>query len=79
MLAVEFLSPSTRVKDVLVKRALYEDSGVAAMWVVNLDEPSITGWVLREGRWSDELRASGDEVFRTDLPFPVVVGPTAML
>ena len=79
LLAVEILSPSTRVKDLLVKRALYEDSGVAALWVVDLDEPSITGWVLRGGRWSDERRASGDEEFRTDLPFPVVVRPAALL
>lgn len=79
LLAVEILSPSTRAKDLLVKRALYEDSGVAAMWVVDLDEPGITGWVLGEGRWSDERRASGDEEFRTDLPFPVAVRPASLL
>ena len=79
LLAVEILSPSTRAKDLLVKRALYEDSGVAAMWVVDLDEPSITGWVLRDGRWSDERRASGDQDFRTNLPFPVAVRPAALL
>jgi Uma2 family endonuclease len=79
LLAVEILSPSTRAKDLLVKRALYEDSGVAAMWVVDLDEPSITGWVLRGGHWSDERRAHGDEEFRTDLPFPVAVTPASLL
>jgi len=79
LLAVEVLSPSTRAKDLLVKRALYEDSGVAAMWVVDLEEPSITGWALREGHWGDELRASGDEEFRSDAPFPVVVCPAALL
>lgn len=79
LLAVEILSPSTRAKDLLVKRALYEDSGVAAMWVVDLDVPSITGWELHDGRWSDERRASGDEVFTADLPFPVAVRPAALL
>ncbi len=79
LLAVEILSPSTRAKDLLVKRALYEDSGVAAMWVVDLDEPSITGWVLREGRWSDERRANSGEEFRTDLPFPVGVRPASLV
>jgi Uma2 family endonuclease len=62
-LAVEVLSPSTRAKDLLVKRVLYEDSGVQSMWVVDLDEPSITGWVLREGAWADEHRAVGDQSF----------------
>lgn len=78
-LAVEVLSPSTRAKDLLVKRALYEDSGVAAMWVVDLDEPSITGWVLRDGRWADERRATGEEPFTTDVPYPVSVVPASLL
>jgi Uma2 family endonuclease len=79
LLVVEILSPSTRAKDLLVKRALYEDSGVAAMWVVDLDEPSITGWVLRDGGWSDERRARGHDEFRADLPFPFVVRPAALV
>jgi len=79
LLAVEILSPSTRAKDLLVKRALYEDSGVASMWVVDLEEPSITGWALRAGRWSDERSASGDQDYRTDVPFPVAVTPSRLL
>lgn len=78
-LAVEVLSPSTRTKDLLVKRALYEDSGVAAMWVVDLDDPSVTGWVLRDGRWSHGQRAVGDEIFHADEPFPVQVVPASLL
>jgi Uma2 family endonuclease len=76
---VEILSPSTRVKDLLVKRALCEDSGVSAMRVVDLDEPSVTGWRLRDGRWSDERRAVGEEPFLSDRPFPVTVTPSALL
>lgn len=78
LLAVEILSPSTRAKDLLVKRALYEDSGVAAMWVVDLDEPSITSWVLRDGGWGDERRARGDEAFHADVPFAVTVVPSSL-
>jgi len=79
LLAVEILSPSTRVKDLVVKRALYEDSGVAAMWVVDLEDPRITGWVLTDGRWSHERSAQGDDVFTTDVPFPVTVVPRSLL
>lgn len=78
-LAVEVLSPSTRTKDLLVKRALYEDSGVAAMWVVDLDEPSVTGWVLRDGRWADERRAVGEEVFVAEVPYAVEVVPSTLV
>lgn len=77
-LAVEVLSPSTRAKDLLVKRALYEDSGVRALWAVDLDEPSVTGWVLRDGRWADERRAVGDEPFAAHVPFEVTVVPSTL-
>jgi len=79
LLAVEILSPSTRTKDLLVKRALYEESGVAAMWVVDLEEPGITGWTLLDGRWSDERHATGEQEFSPNLPFPVVVRPASLL
>jgi Uma2 family endonuclease len=79
LLAVEVLSPSTRTKDLILKRALYEDSGVGAMWAVDLAEPSVTGWVLRAGQWSDEQRAVGDEPFVATTPFPVRVVPASLL
>ena len=79
LLAVEILALSTRVKDLLVKRALYEDSGVSAMWVVDLDEPSITGWLLRDGRWSDGQKAVGDQAFAAELPFPVAITPASLV
>ena len=79
LLAVEILSPSTRAKDLLVKRALYEDSGVESMWVVDLDAPAITGWALRDGRWSEERHAHGAAAFEVDAPFHVAVTPAALL
>lgn len=78
-LAVEVLSPSTRSKDLLVKRALYADSGVAALWVVDLEDVSITGWVLQEGEWAQEQRAAGDEVFATSVPYAVQLSPSELV
>lgn len=78
-LAVEVLSPSTRSKDLLLKRGLYEDSGVASYWVVDLDEPSVLAWELREGRYVEVARAVGDDPFRTTQPFPVTVVPSALV
>ncbi len=78
-LAVEVLSPSTRAKDLLLKREMYADSGVAAYWVVDLDVPWITGWTLRNRQYVDEVRAVGEEVFQPERPFPLRVVPASLL
>ena len=79
LLAVEVLSPSTRSKDLLLKRGLYEDSGVASYWVVDPDEPSVLALELCDGRYVEAGRAVGDDVLRLDLPFPVELAPRALL
>ena len=78
LLAVEVLSPSTRAKDLLVKRALYADSGVHAFWSVDLDVPSITTWRLQDGAWADDRVAVGDEELTVELPFMVRVVPASL-
>lgn len=79
LLAVEVLSPSTRSKDLLLKRGLYEDSGVQSYWIVDPDEPSVTVLELREGRYEEVARAVGAESAEVSLPFPVTLRPDALL
>lgn len=79
LLAVEVLSPSTRAKDLLLKRGLYEDSGVASYWTVDPDEPSVTALQLRDGRYVEAGRAGPGQVLELDLPFPVRLSPEALL
>ena len=79
LLAVEVLSPSTRSKDLLLKRGLYEESGVAAYWIVDPDEPSVVALELRDGKYVEAGRAVGDEVLALDLPFPIELVPQALL
>lgn len=56
VLAVEVLSPSTRLVDLNLKKARYEAAGCPAYWVVDpgTDESpaSIVAWTLRDGRTS---------------------------
>lgn len=63
------LSPSTRAKDLLLKRGLYEDGGVASYWVVDPDEPSVTVLELVDGRYRLPVA----------LPFPVEQQPDLLL
>jgi Uma2 family endonuclease len=79
LLAVEVLSPSTRSKDLLLKRGMYEQSGVASYWIVDPDEPSVTALELRDGCYVEAGRVVADEVLALDLPYPVRLTPQALL
>lgn len=79
LLAVEVLSPSTRSKDLLLKRGLYEDSGVHSYWVVDPDEPSVTVLRLVDRRYEEVGRAVGSERLAVLRPFPVELQPDLLL
>ncbi len=79
LLAVEVLSPSTRSVDLLLKRGVYAESGVAGYWVVDPLEPSIQAWSLADGEWVDAGRAVGADVLTVEQPFPVRVCPVELL
>lgn len=75
LLAVEVLSPSSRSVDLLLKHGLYEESGVAAYWVVDPLVPSIQAWVLSDGHYVDAGYAEGGQALHVEQPFPVTVTP----
>ena len=79
LLAVEVLSPSSRSVDLLLKRGLYEQSGVAAYWVVDPLVPSVQAWVLVEGHYVDAGYAEGGQALHVEQPFPVNVPPQGLL
>jgi len=79
ILDVEVLSPSTRDRDLVQKRAKYESSGVASYWVVDPDAPSVLAWDLVDGRYRSAGVASGDQTLALTLPFPVTLTPSALL
>jgi Uma2 family endonuclease len=49
-LILEILSPSTRRRDLRIKRGMYERCGVREYWLVDPKVRSVTVLVLREGR-----------------------------
>lgn len=78
LLAVEILSPSTRPKDLLKRRRLYEDSGVGSCWIFEPDEAVLTVLELENGRYVEQT-FKDDEVFEADRPFPVRIVPAELV
>ncbi len=77
LLAVEVLSPSTRSKDLLLKRGLYEDSAIPSYWVIDPDEPSLLVLELENGAYVEKARATG--LVELEAPFRVRLDPAALL
>jgi Uma2 family endonuclease len=73
VLAIEILSPSTRRKDLVLKRSKYEESGVEHYWIVDPVEPSVTALSLVDGRYVEIGRAVGGEKLSVTAPFEITL------
>ncbi|MDQ6522750.1 Uma2 family endonuclease [Nocardioides sp. LHD-245] len=80
-LVVEVLSPSMRRRDLGQKKRIYERSGVAAYWVVDVegDEIALTAWELRDGRYEAVAAIAGDEEWTATVPFEITVVPSQLV
>lgn len=74
-LVVEVASPRTRLYDRNRKKDVYEGFGIPAYWIVepDLDHPSLTVFELRSGTYEQAAHVTGDQEYRTAIPFPVTV------
>jgi Uma2 family endonuclease len=79
LLAVEVASPSTRLLDLNLKKARYEQAGCPSYWVVDPDQVTLTAWELHDGQYVEVARVTGDEVFEARHPYPVRVVPADLL
>lgn len=79
LLAVEVVSPSTRLVDLNLKRARYEQAGCPSYWVVDPDVVSLTAWELQDQRYVEVAHVINDEMFRTCLPYPLQFLPADLL
>jgi Uma2 family endonuclease len=81
LLAVEVLSPSTRLYDLNTKRSAYEQMGVPSYWIV---DPTGSGTITAveldgAGRYRQAAHVEGDEEFVALRPFPVTIVPARLL
>lgn len=74
LLVVEVLSRSTRRRDLLVKREIYAELGVASYWLVEPGTGEVTVLSLRDGSYVQT--AQGTRLELTE-PYDVVVDLTA--
>lgn len=79
LLAVEVLSPRTRVYDQVLKKELLAEAGCPHFWIVDPDEPSVQAWRLVDGTYVDAGRAEGSATLTLDQPFDVTVVPQSLL
>lgn len=79
LLAVEILSPSTRQRDLHLKRRAYESASLDWYWVVDPDEPSLTVFRLEDGRFVEEAHAYGDETYHCTEPLEVAITPADLV
>jgi Uma2 family endonuclease len=68
-LAIEVLSPSSRRRDEVLKRRLYERTGVQEYWVVDPDLEAVKVYRLVEGRYvrAAELSSEQGDILSTPL------------
>jgi Uma2 family endonuclease len=79
ILAVEVLSPSTRRKDLFLKRSKYQDAGVASYWIVDPVVPSVTVLDLVDGNYVTVGEATGDEPLTLEKPYPITIIPADLI
>lgn len=78
-LAVEVLSPSTRLRDLTTKFDVYERMGVPSYWVIDPIDLEMVVWELRDGRYVEVQRLHPDDTWTAELPFGVTVTPGRLL
>ncbi|MCK0111339.1 Uma2 family endonuclease [Ornithinimicrobium sp. F0845] len=79
VLAIEVLSPSTRLIDLNLKKAAFAEAGVAHYWVIDPEHPSLTAWCLSAAEFTEVGTATGTQEFAVDEPFRVRVSPASLL
>jgi Uma2 family endonuclease len=79
LLAVEVLSPSTRGRDLLLKKERLERAGCRHYWVMDPLAPSITAWTLVDGAYREDGTATGDEALQVSEPVGITVVPSQLV
>ncbi len=83
LIAVEVLSPSSRMIDLHVKKDRLRRAGCPHYWVVDPETPSVTAWRLHEAGAGSTYQvvgeARGEQTLRLSAPFGVEIVPATLV
>ncbi|TKG62842.1 Uma2 family endonuclease [Prauserella endophytica] len=79
VLAVEVISPSSRLIDTELKRARLAGSGCPNYWLVDPYVPSVLCLALRDGAYVTLEKAERDQAVAVTEPFPVTLSPADLV
>ena len=79
LLAVEVLSPGTRTKDRVLKRAVYAEHGVPSYWIIDPTVPSLLALELVGDAYEEVAEVRGEQSAMLERPFPVTVTPARLV
>lgn len=79
LLAVEILSPSTRMTDLLLKRGLYQEAGVTSYWIFDPANVELTVLELSGGHYVQQTAVRDQQPFQAELPFPIRFVPADLV
>ncbi len=77
LLAIEIVSPESVIRDNHTKRHEYAEFGIMSYWIISPapDKPGLIELHLENGDYREVTQVFGEEVFETDLPFPIKLVP----
>ena len=79
LLAVEVLSPGTRAKDRVLKRAVYAEHGVPSYWIIDPTVPSLLALELVGEVYTVVADVRGEDTATLERPFAVTVTPARLV
>ncbi len=83
VLAVEVLSPGTRMIDLNLKHDRYARGGTPSYWVVDPgkdpEQAQLTAWELVDGAYRQVAEIVGEQTYTATAPYPVRIVPAALV
>ena len=81
LLAGEVISPTSRLRDASLKKAVYARLGTPSYWLIdpNRDKPSLTVFELADGAYKEIAHIVGGQVWTASRPFPVQIIPADLV